>query len=239
MARNSCDVCHKFARIHCCRFHFVIGTVRKKLDRFFSQSKPFYYKKGDILVRAGDPIFGIFFLKKGYVRQYVVSEKGDELTIHIYKPVCFFPIMLVFYGQQNLYYFEAMGDIEVWRAKPEKVVEFLKDEPDVLLDLTRRFAAGLVGLSTRIENLMFKDTYSRVASLLTYFAKRFGRREGKVIIIKLPLTHKDLAAWVGAPRENVSRQIEKLKKKALIITFDNHVIAVNDIRKLEEESLGR
>lgn len=186
-------------------------------------------------MRAGDPIFGIFLLKKGYVRQYVVSEKGDELTIHIYKPVCFFPIMLVFYSLPNPYYFEAMSDIQVWRAQPEKVVEFLKSEPDVLLDLTRRFAAGLVGLSTRVENLMFKDTYSRVASLLTYFVKRFGRREQGITVIQLPLTHKDIAAWVGAPRENVSRQIEKLKKKGLI-TFDNHMIGVKDIRKLEEES---
>ena len=212
-------------------------TVGQKLEHFFSQSKPLHYKKGDILVRADDPIFGVFLLKKGLVRQYVVSEKGDDLTIHIYKPVCFFPIMLVFYSVSNPYYFEAMDDIEVWRMPPEKVTEFLKSEPDVLLDLTRRFAAGLVGLSTRIENLMFKDTYGRVASLLTYFAKRFGRSEEGLTVIKLPLTHKDLAAWVGAPRENVSRQIEKLKKKGLI-TIDNHVIGVKDIHKLEEEAQG-
>lgn len=216
---------------------FVQDTVGQKLDRFFSQSKPLHYKKGDILVRADDPIFGVFLLKKGLVRQYVVSEKGDDLTIHIYKPVCFFPIMLVFYSVANPYYFEAISDIEVWRMPPEKVVEFLKSEPDVLMDLTRRFAAGLVGLSTRIENLMFKDTYCRVASLLAYFAKRFGSREGEVTVIKLPLTHKDLATWVGAPRENVTRQIEKLKKKGLI-TFDNHMISVLDIGKLEAESMG-
>lgn len=215
----------------------VIDTVSQKLDRFFSQSKPLYYKKGDILVRADDPIFGVFLLKKGLVRQYVVSEKGDELTIHIYKPVCFFPVMLVFYSVANPYYFEAMDDIEVWRMPPEKVTEFLKSEPDVLLDLTRRFAAGLVGLSTRIENLMFKDTYGRIASLLSYFAKRFGRREEGVTVIKIPLTHKDLASWVGAPRENVTRQIEKLRRKGLI-TFDNHMIGVKDIRKLEKESTG-
>lgn len=213
-------------------------TVSQKLDRFFSQSKPLYYKKGDILIRADDPIFGVFLLKKGLVRQYVISEKGDDLTIHIYKPVCFFPIMLVFYSVANPYYFEALDNIEVWRMPPEKVIAFLKTEPDVLMDLTRRFAAGIVGLSTRIENLMFKDTYCRTASLLVYFAKRFGRHEDSTIKIRLPLTHKDLAAWVGAPRENVTRQIEKLKKKGLI-TFDNHVVGVKDIRKLEEEFLGR
>ena len=54
-----------------------------------------------------------------------LALKGDDLTIHIYKPICFFPIMLVFYSVANPYYFEALDDIEVWRMPPEKVAALL------------------------------------------------------------------------------------------------------------------
>ena len=58
--------------------------VQKKLEAFFSQYRPLSYKKGSILVRPEEPVFGIYLLKKGYIRQYVISEEGDEININIF-----------------------------------------------------------------------------------------------------------------------------------------------------------
>lgn len=207
--------------------------VQKKLEAFFSQYKPLYYNKGDVLVRAEDPLFGIYLLKKGYIRQYVVSEDGDEITINIFRPVSFIPMMLALGEVENKYFFEAAGPVEVWRAPVDKVIKFVKSEPEVLYDLAKRFAQGLNGISQRLETIMFENAKQRVDSLLLYLAKRFGEKEGRSIVIDLNLTHKDISAWVNLTRETVSRQIEKLEKEGTI-SYSNHFIVVKNLSKLQK-----
>lgn len=210
-------------------------NVIYKLDAFFSQFKPIYYKKGEIILRADDPVFGVFLLKKGYVRQYVISKEGEELTIHVYRPISFFPAMLVISGYPNKYFYQTLSPVEVWRSPQDKVVEFLKREPEVLFDLASRFAAGLIGLSNRIEKLTLEGTSGKVASLIFYLASRFGKKEKRGILIQVPFTHKDIAAWLGMTRETVSRQLEKFKKGGLI-TYDNKYIIVRNPEKLKNLS---
>lgn len=209
-------------------------VIEQKLDFFFTQSKPIFYKKGEMIIRAEDPIFGIFYLKKGLVRQFLISPDGVEITLHIFKPISFFPMMLALDRTSNRYSFQAITPVELWRQRPEKVIEFLKMEPDVLLDLSTRFASGLNGLALRIEQLLLDGAYKRLVSLLLYLAGRFGKPAEDSVIIDLPLTHNDIAAWIGTSRETASRQMEKLTRKR-VISSQRHMIIVNNLKKLEKE----
>lgn len=209
-------------------------VIHDKLEEFFFQGKKVNYKKGEIILRAGEPVFGIFYLKTGFVRQYLISEDGDEVTIHLYQPEAFFPVMLVMTQTPNRYYFEASTDVETYRQIPEKVLAYIKENPDVLLDLTNRFAYAVLGLSKRIETLVIGSAYAKVISLLSYLGSKFGEDRGQEIVIKLGLTHQDIAAWTGAKRETVSRQMEKLTTDG-IIGLEKHLIVIKDKDKLKEE----
>jgi CRP-like cAMP-binding protein len=211
----------------------MVKQVTNKLDSFFSKSKVVKYKKGELILRAGEPIFGIYYLKKGFVRQYLISEEGEEVTIHIYRPEAFFPIMLLVTETPNRYYFEATTEVEGFRQSPQKVLEFVKDNPDVLMDLTNRFAQAVIGLSKRIETLTIGSVYAKVLALLFYLAIKFGEEKEGRIIINLPLTHQDISAWTGAKRETVSRQMEKLTAEG-IIKVDNHKIVILKRKRLED-----
>lgn len=211
------------------------AAVFKKIDRFFCQYQPLHFKKGEVIVRAEDPIFGIYFLKRGLVKQYVISKDGDEVTIHIFTSPSFFPMMLILGELENRYFFEAQTNVEVFRAPVDKTLRFVKEDPQVLFDLTKRFAQGLNGLSIRLENLMFEEAYKRVVFLLLYLAEKFGQKEDGKIIIELPLTHKDIASWINLTRETVSRQIEKLINKGLI-SHKNHQLIIYKLHQLEQET---
>ena len=50
----------------------------------------------------------------------------------------------------------------------------------------------------------------------------------------IPLTHKEIAAWIGTTRETASLQIETLKKKNLI-QYNRRYIIVPDISRLSRE----
>ncbi|MBI3379690.1 cyclic nucleotide-binding domain-containing protein, partial [Candidatus Gottesmanbacteria bacterium] len=102
--------------------------VLEKIAIFFNQFTKHYYQKDEILIRAGENPVGVFYLEKGYVRQYAISEKGEEITFNLYKPQTFFPMMWVLNDTPNNYYFEAAAASTVFIAPKEKVVAFVKNE---------------------------------------------------------------------------------------------------------------
>ena len=192
-------------------------TPSEKLYNFFSQFKPRYYKKGETFLRAGDVPAGIYFLKKGYVRLYSLSSAGKELTLVLYKPGEFFPVVFTFTAKPSVYYFETLSQVEMVRAPRENFASFIKENADVFdevnLHIIERFQIAL----RRMEYLTFGNANSRLASILLICARYFGvRSDDKEIKIPIPFTHKDIANLVGMARETVSIELKKFIDKRLI-----------------------
>lgn len=208
--------------------------VAKKLEDFFSQFKYQQYKKGEILVRADDDPQGIFYLTDGFVKMYAISKKGDEIVLNIYKPISFFPMTWAINNAPNMYYFEAITDVAVWRAPKEKVVEFLKSNPDVLYDLMSRVYQGIDGVLRRMTYLMAGNAYSRLITELLIQVKRFGVRRDSDKAVALKVSETDLATYAGMTRETVSREMRVLKEKGLV-AFSKNMLEITDVTRLEEE----
>lgn len=197
--------------------------VSEKIDKFFSGFYPVSFEKGEIIIHPDGKVQHIFLLKKGKVRMYSVSDDGQEATLHIFRPSSFFPIMLFLSETYGKYYFEAVERVEAVKAPVDEVMDFIKKDAEVLFDLVTRFATAISGLTLRIESMAFGDAYNRVASLLLYFAQKFGEaREGQTVI-NIPLQHDDIASWVGLRRETVSRQFEKMQSKGILESKDKQI----------------
>jgi CRP/FNR family transcriptional regulator len=206
----------------------------KEFETFYKQFTTRYYKKGEMLIRADDDPQGIFCLTKGYVRQYSISKTGFELTLHILKPISYFPIVWAINGTPNVYYFEALTPVEVGRAPRDQVVNFIKDKPALLFMLMSELIEDYAESLTRIEHLVFSDAYRRVISVLLYIAKHFGEKKGNGMIVRHRFTQQDIATLTGVVRETASNELLKLEKKGLIRYVD-HSILFKDIKKLETE----
>lgn len=206
----------------------------RDFEIFYKQFTIRNYKKGEMLIRADDDPQGIFFLKKGYVRQYTISKTGFELTLHILKPISYFPMVWAINGTPNVYYFEALTSVEVGRAPRDQVVNFIKDKPIIIFDLMSELLEDYAESLTRIEHLVFSDAYRRVISILLYISKHFGEKKGSGIIVNHRFTQQDIATLVGVARETASNEMIKLEKKGLIKYID-HSILFENINKLNSE----
>lgn len=206
-----------------------------KLNNFFSQFSTLSYKKGDIIFRADDNPNGIFYLKKGFVRSYSISSEGNELTLNILEPGEFFPVTWVSETKPNLYYFEALTQVEVLRAPREKVMNFLRNNPDVHFRLMDNLAANLNGLLNRIEYMVFGNAYKRVALGVLLLTYQFGKKEGDYTVIQERFTHRDIANLAGITRETASLEMEKLMKKG-VIAYQGRTLIVKSVKLLEKES---
>lgn len=208
------------------------GVIAKKIDDFFIQYKKQSYKKGEILIRADDDPVGVFYLKEGFVKEYVISKKGEELVINVFRPIVFFPMSWAINGASNKYFYEAVTDLIVWRAPREKVIQFIKNNPDVLFNLMSRVYRGIDGVLTRMTYLMAGNAYARLITELLIQTKRFGKKSGTSFKVKI--SEKDIASQSGMTKETVSREMKVLKNKGLI-TFSKNDLVVMDMKKLEDE----
>lgn len=208
----------------------------QKLDDFFTKFQLLRYRKKDTILRTDNVPSEVFYFKSGYARLYSVSKDGQELTSIIFQPSDIFPLIWINNELPHSYNLEAMTPVELYRVPRERAIDFIRSNPQIFYELTDKILTRVNGLLERIEYLVFGNAYSKVASIVVICAERFGKKNGKNIIIQVPLTHKDIASLVGLTRETASIELEKLKKKG-IIDYRGKIIVVKNIEKLRKESL--
>ncbi len=209
-----------------------------QLDAFFQNYKTLSLK-GRTVFLGGDEAHVSFinYLKQGTVKQYMVSNKGDEIVLNMYRPVCCFPLVHIFPSIQNHCYFETISDVELIRAPIDQFVVFLKQNPLVLFEITEVLAHAFFDISSMIECLILGRAHNRVVFALLMYARKFGEctKNGERII-NMPLTHKNIGALVGLTRETVSREMERLEQKK-IVTKKNGFVCISNMRGLIDETL--
>ncbi len=211
-------------------------SVVEKLEAFFSQFPKRKFKKKEIIIHAGEMPQGVYYLHDGLVRQYTLSSKGEEAVLNIYRAPSFFPLRQLFDEVECQQYFEAMTEVHMWLAPKEAVRNFLRENPDVLMDLLARMNRGLDGLLERLSYLMAGTAYERVITEVLLYLSRFG--EKKEISSKeasgIRISAKQIAIQSGLTRETVTRELAILKTKGLI-TFEKNMLTVPDLDKLKRE----
>ncbi len=212
----------------------VANFTSKKLHDFFKKSELTVYKKGQIILKPDDLSRNVFYIEKGFVRVYSLTEWGEEKLFLIYKEDEIFPLFWLFDNLPLIRFYEAINIVHIRKVSKNDFLKFIELHPDAHMELTKKLVAMFDILINRIDSLEYTNVYARVVSRLLYLAKRFGITQDGKVIIKVPISHKDLASSIGATRETVSRDIEKLEKKGLIAYFKDY-LQINDQELLMKE----
>lgn len=211
-----------------------MDQTQKEIKDFFSKFPDQTFSKQKILINSLENPKTIFYLVSGYVKQYAVSPEGKVIMLTIFKPGAFFPLTWALNNTTNTSYFESVTNIVVSKVPKQYVIQFLENHPEVLLEKTRGLLLGISGLLDRIQTLTLDSAPVRTARVLKYFGNAFGENNGSGVRIPFPLPHREIAAWVGLTRETVSIQIEKFKKKEIIL-YDGRLLKIIDMQKLLQE----
>lgn len=207
----------------------------EKLDLFFSKFRPLQYKRGEVIIRPNDIPPGVFYIDKGYVRLYALSEAGQELDLIIFKPGDIFPLIWAFSDHTLTQYCEAMTPVEVQRVPREEFRDFIQNNPDILWEVTNKILIRFRGLLERMEYMVFGNAYQKVSSILVICAERFGVKRDGEILIRVPLTHRDIASLIGLTRETTSVELKKLDKMKIIYKKGG-LFHIKQLEKLKEEA---
>lgn len=210
----------------------MASAVAEKVDQYFSKYPKRSYPKGQILVFADESPEHIYYIVKGSVRKYDVSYRGDEVVVNVFKPPSFFPMSWAVNNSPNKYFYKAETETELHIVPTSDALKFIKDNPDVMLDLLSRLYRGMDGLLGRMVHLMSGSAKSRLLYELVIECHRFGKKTSGGGV-QLSISEGDLAGRSGLSRETVSREIHKLKGQNLV-SIKRSGIVVNDLQAIEK-----
>lgn len=207
-------------------------VVTQKLHEFF---EPYHLQSigaGQRILSPGDSTENVIYLVSGSVKQYDISDKGIEVVVNVFKENAFFPLYLKLLNVSNQYFFDSLTDVKYKLAPATKVLDFLKTNNDVTLDLLARVYSGAIGQQRRMVHLMGGTARSRLIFELVTAVKRFGEfsSDGSVT---LAMHEEDIAKLSGLSRETVSRELKKLKDENLV-SIINRKLSIANVTLLED-----
>lgn len=189
-----------------------------------------------MILHTNDAQSSVFFIKSGYIRVFRISEEGEELTLTILKAHDFFPLTYGLGVNGYHYYLEAITSLELWKAPQEHFMRYIRNDHELFFELTNRLFVRFDGVLARMESMVFSNAYAKVATILFMCAQNFGEENGEQIIVRVPLTHKDIATMIGITRETTSLEMKKLERKGLI-TRQGKFLIVTNLDQLKKEAL--
>lgn len=198
--------------------------ITQKITTFFERYPKVHYKKGEIITHAGEDPRGVSLLLEGLIEQYDSTAEGTHVTVNIFKSGAFFPMSWAINKTPNTYFYVALTDVTLQWADADEVVEFLKENPDVLFDLLHRVYLGTDALLRRIVLASSGAAVNRLAFELLIEAYRFGVEQGDGEYIISSKQH-ELAARSGLARETVSRELHKLQDDGVVTLTQKGIIA--------------
>jgi CRP-like cAMP-binding protein len=117
----------------------------------------------------------------------------------------------------------------------EKVIPWLKQNPEVSLQLLARLAQRLRRTNEAVGDLVFSDVPGRVAKALIDLGDRFGKTTAEGLLVNHDLTQEELAQLVGASRETVNKALADFAGRGWL-KLDGRSVLITDVERLSKRS---
>lgn len=202
-----------------------------QMDRLFIMKK---YERGQPVFEAGEPLDQVFLVKEGRIKISKVSDDGKELILEILEPGDLFGAMS-FTPKPSLDSFAvAMEDSYLCLATRTAFERTLREQPGLLVELTKLLWFKKVKVEEKLSDLIFKDVSNRLAKLLLNLSYKYGKRTKVGIEIGLPLTHEELAKLIGSSRETVTSTLNDFSAEEIVEIKRKRVI-IKELARLKEK----
>lgn len=194
----------------------------------FIQSYPLKsFSKGEPIINAGQDVTNIYTVEEGFVRGFDISEKGDTQVIWYGRPEDIFPLPLLFDKIfEATYFYDAFTDCSLRIIPSNDFSDFIGQDNDALMRLSIYLTEDNIDNTLRLHALAEAKAREKLLRTIDFFARRFSYPSRKEEVeVAIPLTHQDIANFIGLTRETVSHELIKLRDAGLI-DYDKNGLTV-------------
>jgi CRP/FNR family cyclic AMP-dependent transcriptional regulator len=205
-------------------------TALKDLDaiRFTSA-----YPAGAVLFIEKQPARGVYVLCEGEVKLSISSSEGKKLILRISKPGEVLGLDSALSGAPHEVTAETLRPSQVAFISRDAFLRFMSKHPEVYPVVTSQLGSQYQVACEQLRNLgLSASAPGKLAKLLLDFSIT-GQQTKEGTRVKLPLTHEEIAEFIGTTRETVTRTLSEFKSHHLV-ELHGSTLVIEDHEALEE-----
>jgi len=191
--------------------------------------------KGSILFKEGDDGEHLYVIIDGKLKLGTSSGDGRENLLSILGPGEMFGELSLFDPGPRTSTATAVTDAKLLSLSHERVIPWLKQNPEVSLQLLTRLSQRLRRTNEAVGDLVFSDVPGRVAKALIDLGDRFGKTSPEGLLVNHDLTQEELAQLVGASRETVNKALADFAGRGWL-KLDGRSVLITDVERLGKRS---
>ena len=187
-----------------------------------------HVKKGTIIHNGSIDCTGLFLIKSGQLRTYILSEEGREITIYrlFDRDMCLFSASCIMHSIQFEVVIEAEKDTDLWII-PSEIYKKIMDESVALANYTNEvMASRFSDVMWLMEQVMWKSIDKRLAMFL--LEESFIEETSE-----LKITHEIIANHIGTHREVITRMLRYFQSEGLV-KLSRGTVTIVDNTKLQK-----
>ena len=185
-------------------------------------------KKGETVIQSSaEPLLTI--VAKGSLKIYQISSTGKEQLLRVIEPGGYEGEKSIFGLVNKNLFGEALSDSTICFVRKSDFTELLLAKPQLSLRLLEMNAVKQNETEQQAKFLMMESVEMRLANYLLDLAKI---TDGSYV--QIPMTLKDLSAFIGTTPETISRKLRLLEEKGLVEHYGKS-FKILDYERLEDE----
>lgn len=196
-------------RDHLPQTGFLSGISDRLKQMLESQATEVGLGAGDVLFEQGDAGDALFAITDGALEFSILSAAGRKLSLDIMRPGAVFGEIALFDPGDRTATATALEPSRVLRLRNRDVVSQILRHPELASDLLRLAGQRMRWMGNQFNEQVFLAMPIRLARKLLYLTPETG--DGK-----LALSQSELAEFVGATREAVSKTLAAWKRGGVI-----------------------
>lgn len=193
--------------------------------------KEFHYKKGETIIKEGDPIVNFAYIKDGLVKLHQKKSENRDAIIYIAEPFDFVTILTIFSETNYKYSITAIENTDVCFFDFSKIKLMILNNSAFGFGLIRKMSSVSDNIIDTYTEINQKNLRGRIAYILLKFSKEIYKSP----TFNIPISRKEVAELIGMTTENVIRILSEFNKDG-IIKMKGKEIEIINIKRLEKIS---
>ena len=190
---------------------------RRALRELFSTASVEHFDKSETILHAGEAPEHIWLVRSGFVKAYTISETGECRIIAIRGIDELLPLESVYSVEPSTVFYEAISPVRLRKLPKAAVESAIRSNAALMKAALMSTLTTLREYNQRLQNLEVGDARHRIVARLLYLRRRFGCVADKNgLVLRIPVTHQDLADALNLSRETANREFSALIREGVV-----------------------
>jgi CRP/FNR family cyclic AMP-dependent transcriptional regulator len=183
---------------------------------FNTVRSPATYPAGAVLFLEKQDPRGVFVLCGGQVKLSISSSSGKTMILRIAKAGEILGLMATMSGTSYEVTAETLHPCQVAFVRRDDFLRFVTKHPEAYQGVVKQLSTLYSGACQQLRTVgLSASAPERLARLLLEWSDD-PKAPNQDAQIKLPLTHEEIAEFIGTTRETVTRTLSEFKNRRLI-----------------------